>query len=92
MHFKVQTLTEEMSRSDLVPSFNEKLFTWFPQKLQALTKKPTKIDYIFTTEDILEISETDRISADLLGSDHCLLKIQGKQAKITTKIKRFPDE
>ena len=54
---RYRTLTEEMSKSDLVPAFNEIFFTWFPQKLQALTKKPTKIDYIFTTEDILEISE-----------------------------------
>ena len=55
-------------------------------------KKPTKIDYIFTSEELLTISDGERISADLLYSDHCLLKIHGKTGKQSSKTKRFPDE
>ena len=51
-------LLEQMEKSELTPTFHEKLFTWFPQKMQGLTKKPTKIDYIFTSEQIQE-SKTD---------------------------------
>ena len=57
-------LIQEMTKSELSPFFDEKIHTWFPQKKQALTKRPTKIDYIFTVEDIHEISEGERVSAD----------------------------
>ena len=84
-------LLHEMSKSGISPAFDEKTYTWFPQRLQSLSKKPTKIDYIFTSEELLNISDGERISADLLYSDHCLLKIHGKTGKQSSKTKRFPD-
>ena len=46
-------LLEQMEKSELTPTFHEKLFKWFPQKMQGLSKKPNKIDYIFTSVQVI---------------------------------------
>ena len=55
--------------------------------------KHTKIDYIFTTKEIEQIVQTDRISNIRCQSDHCMLKIRRKKDKEKQpKVKRFPDK
>ena len=81
-----------MTKNDLVPSTNNKLYTWFPQGGQGNTKKPTQIDYIFTTKELKQIVQTDRISNILCESDHCMLKIRMKKGdEKRPKVNRFQD-
>ena len=43
-------LLEQIEKSELTPTFHDKLCTWFQQKMQGLSNKQTKIDSNSTSD------------------------------------------